>query len=119
MNAELSSTQQTFLDGLTPLRKARMYKAFSCLVGRDEPVDPCRENTDIDPHLIDDRNILNLCKLNGWTRDQAWQAFDDLIESGLAAYRWDQGHPRVLLTAAGEKLHPQMWPEVFGETHVK
>ena len=113
MTTEISSTQQTFLDGLTPLRRARMYKVFGCLLGRNEPADPCRKDTDIDPHVIDDRNLKNLCQLNGWTRDQAWAAYDDLLQTGLASYLWDEGHPRIVLTEAGEQLLPQMVEEVF------
>ena len=119
MDTELSSTQQSFLDGLSPLRKARMNKVFALLDGPDEPVDPCRKDTDIDPHVIDDRNLENLCRLDGWTREQAWQAYDDLIQSGLASYLWDEGHPRIVLTEAGEQLLPQMVEEVFGEVNLR
>ncbi len=119
MDTELSSTNQAFLDGLSPLRKARMNKVFALLDDPAEPADPCRKDTDIDPHVIDDRNLENLCQLNGWTREQAWQAYDDLIQSGLASYLWDEGHPRIVLTEAGEKLLPQMVVEVFGEVNLR
>ena len=119
MTTELSSTQQSFLDGLSPLHRARMNKVFALLDDPAEPADPCRKDTDIDPHVIDDRNLENLFRLNGWTREQAWQAYDDLIQSGLATYLWDEGHPRIVLTKAGEKLLPQMVEEVFGEVNLR
>ena len=119
MRTEKSSTHQAFLAHLSPLRKARMDKVFACLLGRNEPADPCRKDTDIDPHVIDDRNLENLCQLNGWTRDQAWAAYDDLLQTGLASYLWDEGHPRIVLTEAGEKLLPQMVEEVFGEVNLR
>jgi len=119
MDTELSSTQQSFLDGLSPLRKARMNKVFALLDGPDELVDPFREDTDIDFNVINDRTLEGLCRLDGITREQGWQAYDDLIQSGLARYLWDQGHPRIVLTEAGEKLLPQMVEEVFGEVNLR
>ncbi len=119
MDTELSSTQQSFLDGLSPLRKARMNKVFALLDGPDEPVDPCRKDTDIDPHVIDDRNLENLCRLDGFTRKQGRQAYEDLIQSRLAKNLWNSGCLRVVLTEAGEKLLPQMVEEVFGEANLK
>jgi len=115
MTTELSSTQQSFPDGLSPLRRARMYKVFASLLGRDEPV----ESSDVDFNVINDRTLEGLCRLNGFTREQSWQAYDDLIQSGLARYLWDQGHPRIELTEAGEQLLPGMVEEVFGEANLK
>ncbi len=96
-----------------------MYRVLASLLGRNETADPCRKDTDIDPHVIDDRNLENLCQLNGWTRDQAWAAYDDLLQTGLASYLWDEGHPRIVLTEAGEQLWPQMSDEVFQEVNLQ
>ena len=119
MDTELSSPNQAFLDGLSPLRKARMNKVFALLDGPDELVDPFPEDTDIDFNVINDRTLEGLCRLDGITREQGWQAYDDLIQSGLARYLWDQGHPRIVLTEAGEQLLPQMVEEVFCEVNLR
>ena len=119
MDTELSSTQQSFLDGLSPLRKARMNNVFALVDGPDEPVDPFPKDTDIDPNVINNRTLEYLCRSFGFTPEQCWQAYDDLIQSGLARYHWDEGCLQVMLTEVGEKLSPQMAEEVFGEANLK
>ncbi len=91
-----------------------MYKVFASLLGRDEPV----ESSDVDTHWINQAALELHCELSGISQDQAWAAYDDLIQSGLAGYLWDQGHPRIVLTEAGEKLLPGMVEEVFGEVNL-